>query len=531
MKNTKKLGLSVASFGAATLCLVGGTFAWYVVSNTGTATISGTTAKIDGSLTIGIKPHTIEGAKALIAQFGDTNGDEFKVEAVGDEDIPTYDGGNTEVEINDIYWNYQEGSNFTEKGNQIKASHLRAVYYNDGYTDRESENFIAPVTSRHFNDQSLALGTGLDKNDDVLLYDIPDRNALAGATGNYDSNTAIYTAPVYPGDDASEAELAQYALDLTAYNDGIKAIKEKYMSFTLVFNTNGVANQPIYLDNASTYFIGGTQGNQTVTHNVVKTLRVSFESDYNNYIYSPSNFSYDKVSTNVGGYLDLDADGVWDYNTTNISDSDKSTYFVNVTDADGLEAAKGTVDTRKVYYYDTTVDDVTTRHAFAWDTENDDFVSIDSSVVDNLTDGTYKRFDHKWYGEHEDLELPGDTLYDDTYSVVVDNGGSDITTPVIGANKNAFVGKFVKTDGTAYESISFKYSEKVKAKTQDAHGIDYFVYHEDASKNHPLAITDSRGYAEVTIKIWTEGWDTNSVNDNKAPFTGSICFHAPGLGN
>ena len=38
MKNAKKLGLSVASFGAATLCLVGGTFAWYVVSNTGTAT-------------------------------------------------------------------------------------------------------------------------------------------------------------------------------------------------------------------------------------------------------------------------------------------------------------------------------------------------------------------------------------------------------------------------------------------------------------------------------------------------------------
>ena len=66
MKNAKKLGLSVASFGAATLCLVGGTFAWYVVSNTGTATISGTTAKADGSLTIGIRPHTIEGAKKLI---------------------------------------------------------------------------------------------------------------------------------------------------------------------------------------------------------------------------------------------------------------------------------------------------------------------------------------------------------------------------------------------------------------------------------------------------------------------------------
>ena len=203
MKNAKKLGLSVASFGAATLCLVGGTFAWYVVSNTGTATISGTTAKSDGSLTIGIRPHTIEGAKALITQFGSGEHDEFKVEKVGnEEDIPTYDGGNHDVEINDIYWNYQAGSKFKEQGNQIKASHLRAVYYNDGYTDRKTENFIAPVTSRHFNDKGLASGSGEDKNDKIFLYDIPDRNAIAGATGNYDSDTSIYTAPGHPGDEA-----------------------------------------------------------------------------------------------------------------------------------------------------------------------------------------------------------------------------------------------------------------------------------------------------------------------------------------
>ena len=519
MKNAKKLGLSVASFGAATLCLVGGTFAWYVVSNTGTATISGTTAKSDGSLTIGIRPHTIEGAKALINQFGSGEHDEFKVEAVGDEDIPTYEG-NHNVEINDIYWNYQAGSRFTEKGNQIKASHLRAVYYNDGYTDRDTENFIAPVTSRHFNDKGLALGSGEDKNDNILLYDIPDRNAIAGPTGNYDSNTSIYKAP---GGSASPEEIAKY-------NEGIKAIKEKYMSFTLVFNTNGVANQPIYLDNASTYFIGGDLHNQTVTHNVVKTLRVSFESDYNNYIYSPSHFNYETVHTNVGGYLDLDADGVWDYNTTNIADGEKVNYFVNVTNAQGLEDAKATADTRKVYYYDVTDSGPTTRKAFVYNTTTTEFDEVDSSIVDKLPGGTYKRFDHKWYGEHEDLPS-STTLLDDKYSVVVDNGGLDITTPAIGTNKNAFVGKFVKTDGSVFQSISYKFTELVKPKTQDAHGIDYFVYHEDNSKNHPLAITDSRGYAEVTIKIWTEGWDTNSINESKAPFTGSLCFHAPGLGN
>ena len=531
MKNSKKLGLSVASFGAATLCLVGGTFAWYVVSNTGTATISGTTAKSDGSLTIGIRPHTIEGAKALISQFGSGENDEFKVEAVGDEDIPTYER-DPNVEINDIYWNYQKGSKFNEQGNQIKPTHLRAVYYYDGYTDRTFENFIAPVTSRSFNDKGLALGTDSVKNDNILLYDIPDRNALAGATGNYDSDTSIYTAPVHPGDEALEDQLAQYTRDLAKYKDGIKAIKEKYMSFTLVFNTNGVANQPIYLDDASTYFIGGDLGSQTVTHNVVKTLRVSFESNYNNYIYSPSHFNYETVHTNVGGYLDLDADGVWDYNTKTISESnEKREYFVDVTNREGLQAVKPTADTRKVYYYDETVSEATTtRHAFVYNSSTNQFDSIDSSFIKEYETGTYKIFNHKWYGEHEDLP-EGKKLTDDKYSVVVDYTKDNATTPAIGTNKNAFVGNFVKTDGLAFQSVSYKFSDLVKPKTQDAHGIDYFVYHEDSSRNHPLAFTDSRGYAEVTIKIWTEGWDINCVNDSNAPFTGSLCFHAPGLGN
>ena len=520
MKNAKKLGLSVASFGAATLCLVGGTFAWYVVSNTGTATISGTTAKADGSLTIGIRPHTIEGAKALISQFGSGENDEFKVEAVGDEDIPTYER-DPNVEINDIYWNYQKGSKFNEQGNQIQPTHLRTVYYNDGYTDRDTENFIAPVTSRHFNDQSLALGTGQEKNENILLYDIPDRNALAGPTGNYDSNTSIYTAP---GDNASPEQI-------TKYKEGIKAIKEKYMSFTLVFNTNDVANQPIYLDNASTYFIGGDLRNQTVTHNVVKTLRVSFESNYNNYIYSPSHFNYETVHTNVGGYLDLDADGVWDYNTKTISElNEKKEYFVDVRNREGLDAAKASAVTTKVYYYDETIEENTTRKAFVYNSSADRFDPIDSSFIKKYETGTYKIFNHKWYGEHEDLPS-STTLLDNKYSVVVDYTKDNVATPAIGSNKNAFEGKFVKTDGLAFQSVSYKFSDLVKPKTQDAHGIDYFVYHEENSKNHPLAITDSRGYAEVTIKIWTEGWDTNSINENKAPFTGSLCFHAPGLGN
>ena len=227
----------------------------------------------------------------------------------------------------------------------------------------------------------------------------------------------------------------------------------------------------------------------------------------------------------------MDADGVWDYNTKTISElNEKQEYFVDVTNAEGLLAAKASAVTTKVYYYDETIEENTTRKAFVYNSSTDQFDPIDSSFIKDYETGTYKIFNHKWYGEHEKLP-EGKKLTDDKYSVVVDYTKDNATTPAIGTNKNAFVGNFVKTDGLAFQSVSYKFSDLVKPKTQDAHGIDYFVYHEESSRNHPLAVTDSRGYAEVTIKIWTEGWDKNSINKNNAPFTGSLCFHAPGLGN
>ena len=94
MKNTKKLGLSVASFGVATMCLVGGTFAWYVVSNTGTATISGTTAKVDGELALVMDNIELNSKY----QYNDKIRDAFMeyakkiCEEVGKPDLPIYAG-------------------------------------------------------------------------------------------------------------------------------------------------------------------------------------------------------------------------------------------------------------------------------------------------------------------------------------------------------------------------------------------------------------------------------------------------------
>ena len=53
MKRNKKLAVSVISFALAFTCLIGGTYAWYVVSNTAKATFSGHTAEASEGLSFG----------------------------------------------------------------------------------------------------------------------------------------------------------------------------------------------------------------------------------------------------------------------------------------------------------------------------------------------------------------------------------------------------------------------------------------------------------------------------------------------
>ena len=526
MNNTKKLGLSIASFGAATLCLVGGTFAWYVVNNTGTATISGTTAKADGELTIGIKPHTIKGAYALTTLYGDNYAVDPSLPQQGNKvDLDDYVDGVTDpdtCEVDDIYWNYQDADH-TKKGNQILANHLHEVYSHDGYTtlSADGRDFVAPVTSRSFTDKGLTLNGSEGKNEAIKIYDIPGKTSMPTVTGSYDSDTSIYDKPSGPA--SPEA--------LQKYKDGISAIKEKYMSFTLVFNSNGIANQSIYLNNSMTQFIGGVGDKKSAYHEVVKTLRVSFESDYNNYIFSPASFEYNTIKTKVGGYLGLDALGVYDYYPITIKEGNKNQYIQEVADYASLPTG-GDIDNTVVYYYDeTAAEGGTVRHAYAWNPSTASLKEIDSSIVSKVKE-PYQQYIHKWYGEHEALQVEGDKLTDKKYLVVLDNAAKDMAVPAIGSSSNPFIGIFAKaSESSAVKSISYKYnSDLVKAKTQDSHGMDYFVYHEaDESKNHPLAITDENGLAEITIKIWTEGWDLNSHNGSKAPFTGTLSFSAPGL--
>ena len=547
MKNTKKLGLSVASFGVATMCLVGGTFAWYVVSNTGTATISGTTAKVDGELTMGIKPHTLEGAYALLKDHRAN----YKAEAIGNldidpdnytfEDDETFDSSLL-TECDDIYWNYQDvGSNV--KGNQIGAAALTSVFYNDGYTDRKLEGYIEPLTSRSFVE-----GSGIDgKNPSINLFEVPDGNALAGVSGNYDSDTTIYDAPevVTLPDEPTEEEQAaydQYLLDLAAYNEKVAQMKGKYISFTLVFNANGNAGQEIYLENNGTQFVGGytTNGQEmSADHDVVKTLRVSFESATNNYIYAPSNYYYDVLRTPVGGYLDLNADGVRDYNSGYVKTNEN---FIQCESLEEIEAIlPNDVDKQAVYYYvETTTEEgeeggepvvTQTKHAYAWSSsaETDNGLrEINANVLKKINVSSHLRIDHKWYGEHEDLP-EGAKLTDPEYSVLINEDEDEVRAPVLSSNKDAFGGVFATTDGSAFGALSYKFSDLVQPKYQNARGLDYFIYHENNSNNHPIAITDENGYAEVTIKIWTEGWSRDSVNGKKAPFTGTMVFEAPNL--
>lgn len=201
MKRNKKLAVSVISFALAFTCLIGGTYAWYVVSNTAKATISGQTAQASEGLEFGYVNGASLDATASNVVWGDAN------ETLG---------------LN----------NFApEKG-----------FY--------------PVTSKTYAD-----------NQAITLYEAPEYRV---------------------------------ANNITPATDG-------FAQFELVFKSKK-ANAAIYLDEALTSF---TDSN--TDKSVIKALRIGFEAGDVHTIYNPHPDRGLTETTNVGGRMDLNGDGVWDY--------------------------------------------------------------------------------------------------------------------------------------------------------------------------------------------------------------------------
>lgn len=203
MKRNKKLAVSIVSFALAFTCLIGGTYAWYVVSNTAQATFTGKTAEASEGLTLGV---------------------------------------------------VNKNETFAAETNATWATDAQNQTLN--LNDRAPADGFFPLTSRTY----------------------ADGEALS-----------LYEAPKY----------------LTPLNTTVAT--KGFAQFELVFKSKK-ANAAIYLDEALTSFT-----DTSTDTSVLRALRVGFESVDAKSIYSPHPSRGLTESTNVGGRMDLNGDGVWDY--------------------------------------------------------------------------------------------------------------------------------------------------------------------------------------------------------------------------
>ncbi|MCF0117848.1 MAG: hypothetical protein HUJ61_07385 [Bacilli bacterium] len=268
MKRQKKLAAAVASFGAATMCLVGGTFAWYVVSNTGTATVNGTTVS-GGALQIGIKS-----SQADLITNDVLNGNDFVYDAT-----------------NGCYW--------PKTSTNLDAATIAKIFTREGYSNDSGR--IDLLTSGSYQD-----------GDEIKIK--PESKV----TDVQDYTTAVFNNQVITADPSKSGENHTDVSDKNVYANEEGG---RYISFELVFrtydaeNSTGDKNCPIYLSD-STFLT--TTGDPT--YNLHKSVRVGLESDVQKSIFSPSQYATysmdaDKIKEiNVGGVLDKEpADGVNDH--------------------------------------------------------------------------------------------------------------------------------------------------------------------------------------------------------------------------
>lgn len=270
MRN-KKIGAAITSFAIAFVSLAGGTFAWYVTSNTAQANIGGATIKTD-HLKVGMLPYTQSGKAVAQTSISGGSGDEI-------------DG------YGSVY--FPNATNVLDDSTTVlSASMIEKVYVADGYAtgvNQTNNHVIHPITTGAFQS-----GDDLTMFDKVTELDYNPAATDAGGEDDY--------AP-------------------TAY----------YIRFKLMFATVG-PEKSIYLNEALTTVASGNMSTQN-QKDLVKSLRVGFSPvviagtnetivTQPNRIYNPTaNFlSTDVVETEVGGRLDLNGDGVWDYDdVTDIS--------------------------------------------------------------------------------------------------------------------------------------------------------------------------------------------------------------------
>lgn len=222
MRANKKLTITFITFAFAFVSLIGSTYAWYVINNTASAQVGGTTIKYD-DMVVGIK------------------------------------SSNQEIKNENYHYDQELGAYVPNEGFNIDGDFVESIYQDEGFCQ---EGIIAPITS----------GSFYESTGDLTLYD------------------RVSTAHV----------------DHTVLAD-----KDDYFEFTLVFKTVG-AFKEIYFNDALMDFTGSDDS-------VLKSMRIGITSNGKSTIYDPSLYDSSISETKVGGLMDLNGDGVYDYNSKYVS--------------------------------------------------------------------------------------------------------------------------------------------------------------------------------------------------------------------
>lgn len=415
MKMKKQLAIALSTFGVAALALGGSTFAWFQVANTANLGLGGTTAAVGDNLQVGFRfSEAAMGTTGFVANANavglvqntiDLDGtDGFEVLVIEAPFTNLIDAAAMAAE-NNVFW----------APNNITSEVMEFVTSVEGYVN----NDILPVTSGSF-----------DGATDVTLKSTPI----------YNSNRTDRIVPI----------------------DQV-APRSSYVGFQMVFRVASPADDisqdelPDGISNYGIYFDTGTSV-VAANANVEEALRLSVK---NRTLVTPSSkiIGIEKAApgaTNVGGRMDLNGDGVWDF-----------TAGIPTVQSEELDSEGSVVTSEQIVF------------------------------------NKYEIV----YGEFESA------LDNDNWNDTV-TGGTEIAVPF--SNQDFLDGESHK-DVFAFKADVDPKTAAYDAIKNNTYGQIKIDENGDNLSGNPLAdslgVTDANGLVSLQMQFWLEGWDENTVND------------------
>lgn len=200
-----------------------------------------------------------------------------------------------------MWYQYMTNAYFQFRGTSIGDSLLFDIGFKSELRLQNASEY-----GLYFDEENEIYWANSTLNEEVTSYYLSSNgyatSQINGVTsGKYETNGEfdLYRAPYY---------LENY---VNEFNNKIRAQKNNYCHFELAFRAKKVsANEINNLDNGYIYL---KDVKLDGTGNIKKTIRIHLENEDENFIFSPSKYESGKVV--VGGVLDLDRDGLYDYDS------------------------------------------------------------------------------------------------------------------------------------------------------------------------------------------------------------------------